>query len=277
MQTAASGWWTSATMEEKVVNAGGEAEWELVYWPVTFRGNFVRVLFEHAGVAYQDTGSFESNMKLMSLPPHEQPLPFVGPPVLRNKKTGFALSQTAAIVAYLGKKLGYDPSDLETSALALKIVLDCLDILGEISLSNGAQMWTRESWASFRGEGKRLDSWLKNLEASAQRFGGGTTSAQKSVPSSEVWMLGTPTASIADLALFALLEQLVRNMPPLKSDVLRAAPLCWSIVERLAAQQNLRSFIQKQTAQLPRRFCAPKIQASIYAMIEADEQQDSKL
>ncbi len=51
-----------------------------------------------------------------------------------------------AIVTYLADIYGLVPSNAAARATALKVLLDCNDVLANITRSNGSQMWTQELW-----------------------------------------------------------------------------------------------------------------------------------
>ena len=81
------------------------ADYTLYYWPVPFRGQFIRAILAHAGKTWE-----ESDVEaLMALPPSKQPVPFMGPPVLIDQSTDFALSEMPAIALYLGETLNLLP------------------------------------------------------------------------------------------------------------------------------------------------------------------------
>ena len=73
------------------------SDYELYYWPIPFRGQFVRAILAFAGKSWTEHDAATIS-KLKSGPLKSMPAPFVGPPVLIDNKTGFAVSQTAAIV-----------------------------------------------------------------------------------------------------------------------------------------------------------------------------------
>src|SRR5690348_10468763 len=91
----------------------------------------------------------------------DQPVPFMGPPVLVDRRTGVALAQMPAIVLYLGETLDLLPAEIGARALAMKIVLDANDIIDEITIDGGKQMWTAKRWDEFV---PRLQKWMRIFE-----------------------------------------------------------------------------------------------------------------
>ena len=80
--------------------------YKLYYWPIQGRGEFIRLAFEEAAVPYEDvarTGEGMAEMIALMQNGAEVHQPFA-PPFLND---GDALiGQTAAILFYLGPKLG---------------------------------------------------------------------------------------------------------------------------------------------------------------------------
>src|SRR6056297_3407079 len=140
---------------------------QLCYWPIPFRGCFVSYLFAYRDVPLLEESSPGKNAELMNRPPGEQDVPYMGPPMLREVESGRALSQMPAIVLYASGELDLVPQDPFDAALCMKVLMDCNDVLMEICRYNGASMWTREEWKSFRSE--RLPRWMRIFEASLQR------------------------------------------------------------------------------------------------------------
>jgi len=237
--------------------------WTVGYWPIPFRGNFVKVILEYAGEEY-DVMETSEVIQLKTAAVSAQPVPFIGPPFLLHNESGFAISQTAAIVEYLVRKFGFVPESPELAALAQKAVLDCIDVLVEITRHNGNQMWTRDAWSEFRGPGKRLDQCLGVLEELAKRHG-------LKEEHSTGFFLGTEKMSAADFAVYALFEQLARCMPPLIHDLQRAAPRVWKMCQRIGENPKLQAFSNAQSQRWGRSFCSGQIEASIFSMIEQDE------
>ena len=78
------------------------SDYELYYWSVPFRGQFVRAVLAYAGKRWSEPGD-AAIAKLMEGPPANMPVPFMGPPILVDKRADFAVSQMPAIILYLGE------------------------------------------------------------------------------------------------------------------------------------------------------------------------------
>ena len=84
------------------------SDYNLHYWPVPFRGQFVRAVLAYAGKTWTESDGATIS-KLMAGPVADMPVPFMGPPMLIDRKADFAIAQSPAIVLYLGETLGLMP------------------------------------------------------------------------------------------------------------------------------------------------------------------------
>eukprot|EP01084_Bolivina_argentea_P313792 543459_1 len=114
-----------------------KSEWEVVYWPLRNRGNFVRLVFEEAGVAYKDT----QDMAVMKTRVRSSrfgtqtreeggPYQVMGPPFICNGD--FILSQSIVCMGYLSQKFGIRPRSDEDHSLAQMIANNCSDTKVEL-------------------------------------------------------------------------------------------------------------------------------------------------
>lgn len=110
-----------------------DAQFELIYWPgIPGRGELIRLLFEEAGVAYNDIAktpdvAIPAVMGYMSpenLGDDDSP-PVFAPPVLRHGD--LTLAQTPNILLYLAPKLGLAPVSGDAVFHLNGIVLTILD------------------------------------------------------------------------------------------------------------------------------------------------------
>jgi glutathione S-transferase len=81
------------------------SDYDLYYWSVPFRGQFVRAVLAYAGKTWTEGGDATIS-RLMDGPVKRMPVPFMGPPVLIDKKADFAIAEMPAIVLYLGIDVG---------------------------------------------------------------------------------------------------------------------------------------------------------------------------
>ncbi len=197
-------------------------DYTLYYWPVPFRGQFIRAILAYAGKSW-DEGDADI-VPLMEKAPGEQPIPFMGPPVLVVEKTGFALSQMPAIAFYLGETLGLLPKTPEGRALTLKIVNDANDVIDEITIDGGQQMWTKQTWEDFI---PRLKRWMAIFEVIGERSG---------LKPDGGFLLGGAEPGVADIVSATLWSTLRAKFPKIGEMLDAEAPLVAALSYRL--QQN---------------------------------------
>ena len=136
------------------------SDYRLYYWSVPFRGQFVRAVLAFAGKTWTEAGD-EAISKLMQVTVKKMPVPFMGPPLLIDKKADFAIAQMPAIIFYLGETLNLLPTAPALRALTIKIVNDANDVIDELTLDGGREMWTKNKWQAFV---PRLKKWMSFWE-----------------------------------------------------------------------------------------------------------------
>jgi glutathione S-transferase len=106
--------------------------YELLYWPsIQGRGEFVRLSLEEAGADYVDVARRSGGMKALRevLESGDGGLLPYAPPILRHD--GFVVAQTAAILMYLGPRLGLVPEDEKSRLAAHQLELTMADLVKE--------------------------------------------------------------------------------------------------------------------------------------------------
>ncbi len=229
-------------------------DYTLYYWPLPFRGQFVRSVLAQVGASWTEADVTDL-LQMKDSDPSEQLVPFIGPPVITDHNASLSLAQTQAILAYLGGKHGLIPDDSMLAALTHKVIADANDVLYEMTLYNGAQMWTQTSWDSFQ---PRLKRWMAIFETLGARHG-------LSVEQGHI--LGTEVPSLADLVTYSLWGVMTSKLPTLRPILDRAAPLISGLSARigdLPAQRDLRD---RSDAQYGEAWCGGQIEVSLRAVI----------
>ncbi|KAL5006889.1 hypothetical protein ScPMuIL_015695 [Solemya velum] len=105
-------------------------EWELWYYPVLAgRGEFVRLLFEEAGVKFKEMGTTGEVVVENVIQGKMGGFPLFAPPVL--KRGDFQICQTGTICKYLGKEFGMYP-ETEEDVWHADMLTSCIhDYIGE--------------------------------------------------------------------------------------------------------------------------------------------------
>lgn len=108
--------------------------YELCYWPsIPGRGEFVRLALEEAGAPYRDVAREPGGMAAMQALLQGEgvagPPPFA-PPILTAG--GLVISQTSAILHFLGRRHGLAPADEAGQLHALQVQLTIADLVNEV-------------------------------------------------------------------------------------------------------------------------------------------------
>ncbi|MEJ2122427.1 MAG: glutathione S-transferase [Alphaproteobacteria bacterium] len=230
------------------------SDYTLYYWPAPFRGQFVRSVLAHVHASWEEPGIGELS-SLMDTAPAEQLVPFMGPPVLTDHAADLSLAQTSAILAYLGRKHGLTPDDPARAALSDKIAADADDVLYEMTLHNGAQMWTPKSWNAYR---PRLGRWMEIFEETGRRHG---------LTPQAGYLLGTEAPGLADLTVHILWGTMTAKLPSLRSMLDETAPAIAGLSDRIAGLPEQDDLRARSDAEYGDEWCGGQIEASLRAVL----------
>jgi len=228
--------------------------YRLYYWPIPFRGEFVRVLLTHAGASWEEA-DFDAIVAEKGADPEAQAVPHMAPPLLIDLTADIAIAQLPAILAYLGRKHGLIPADPAREALTHKVVADANDVLYEITLHNGAQMWTAAEWAEFE---PRLARWMRLFEALGRRHGR-TAGAGT--------LLGTAEPGLADLTVYSLWGVMTAKLPALRPLLEATAPAIAGLSDRIARRPEQQALRARSDAAYGEEWCSGHIEASLRAVL----------
>ncbi len=229
-------------------------DYTLYYWPLPFRGQFVRSVLAHVHATW-DEPEIGAISALKDRAPAGQLVPHMGPPVLTDHAADLSLAQTPAILAYLGGKHGLIPNEPARDALTVKIVADANDVLYEMTLHNGAQMWTQESWNAYR---PRLGRWMEIFEETGRRHG---LTAQAG------YLLGTEAPGLADLTAYILWGTMTAKLPSLRPMLYATAPAIGGLSDRIAGLPEQRDLRARSDAEYGHDWCGGQIEASLRTVL----------
>ena len=232
------------------------ADYDLYYWPLPFRGQFIRAILAFAGKTWTEHDSDDISA-LMEQEPGEQPAPFMGPPVLIETGTGFAVSQMPAIALYLGDTLALIPQDPRQRAFTAKIVNDANDVIDELTLDGGREMWTADKWQDFV---PRLQRWMLIFEATASRNG---------VDSDGGFLLRTPDPGVADIVTSTLWSTMGERFPSIAKLLEDTAPRTAALTRRLQALPALAELARTSRERYGDSYCGGQIEASLRQVLDA--------
>ncbi|MGF7161511.1 glutathione S-transferase [Rhodoligotrophos appendicifer] len=230
------------------------AQYDLLYWSVPFRGQFIRAVLAFAGKDWteRDDGLIS---ELMEGPIGKMPVPFMGPPVLIDTETGFAISQMPAIIFYLGETLDLMPDNAHLRALTMKVVNDANDVIDELSLNGGRDMWTEERWQQFI---PRLCKWMMMWEELGERNG---------LTKGEGYLLGEAGPGIADVITATLWTTIADRFNRIEALLAETAPHTYALSRRISALPALATLKKQAMRDYGDAYAGGQIGASMASIL----------
>ena len=232
------------------------SDYTLYYWSVPFRVQFVRAILAYAGKSWSEGGDAAiAGMRGGSV--KDMPIPFMGPPLLVDAKTNFAIAEMPAIVLYLGETLSLLPESPERRALTMKIVNDANDVIDEITLDGGRQMWTKAKWRKFI---PRLKRWMSFWEETGRRHG---------LQPASGFLLGGSAPGVADIVTATLWSTMADRFPAIGAMLAETAPMTAALTRRVASLPPLAKLAAKAKRDYGDAYCGGQIEASLRRVLEA--------
>ncbi|MCB8879889.1 glutathione S-transferase [Acidisoma cellulosilytica] len=226
------------------------SDYDLYYWSVPFRGQFVRAVLTHAGKTWREGGD-EAIVTLMGKPVTEMPVPFMGPPLLIDKAADVAIAQMPAIILYLGETLDLLPKTPALRAMTMKIVHDANDVIDEITLDGGREMWTEKRWHDFV---PRLTKWMSFWEETGSRHG---------LTAESGFLLGGDKPGIADVVTAVLWSTMTERFPTIGALLDETAPKTAGLAQRVSALPPLAKLATRARKDYGDAYCGGQIEASL--------------
>ncbi len=232
------------------------SDYDFYYWSVPFRGQFVRAVLAWAGKDWTEGGDVAIS-NFMGGPLKRTPIPFMGPPLLIDKKDGFAIAEMPAIVLYLGETLDLLPKTAALRAMTMKVVNDANDVLDEITLDGGREMWTEKRWQAFV---PRLEKWMSIWEETGERHG---------LTANSGFLLGGEQPGIADIVTATLWSTMVDRFPAIGTILDESAPKTAALTRRVASLPPLVKLAAKAREDYGDSYCGGQIEASLRKVLGA--------
>lgn len=225
--------------------------YHLHYWPtIQGRGEFVRLALETAGAPYvdicrgdEDDGAGVPAMLHYLEDADVRRPPFACPFLVDGK---VVVAQTAAILLYLGPRLGLVPAGEADRLWVHQIQLTLADLVVEAHdthhpIASGLYYEDQKKEAARRAEDfrrNRLNKFLAWCESVLQRNAG---NARREVPR----MVGA-RLTYADLSLFQVVEGLLYAFPKATRRVLRKAPLVAALHAGVPRNKRLAAYLASE-------------------------------
>jgi glutathione S-transferase len=216
--------------------------YELFYWPeIQGRGEFVRLAFEEAGVAYVDVARRPGGMRAMQrMLEGREPgaLPFA-PPFLRAGK--LVVAQTAAILHYLGPRLGLVPEDEIARCYVHQLQLTIADLVAEAHDAHhpiAAELYYEQQKREARARAaqfiaQRMPKFLAYFERVLERNAKGKSG----------WLVGR-ARTYADLSLFQVVAGLQYAYPNAMARSAARYPRVIALHERVAQRPRIAAYLR---------------------------------
>jgi glutathione S-transferase len=193
----------------------------------------------------------------MNGPVKDMPVPFMGPPMLIDKKAGFAIAQTPAIILYLGETLDLMPACPVLRAMTMKIVNDANDVIDEITLDGGRAMWTEKRWQDFM---PRLRKWMSFWEETGRRHG---------LKADSGFLLGGKAPGIADIITACLWSTMADRFGQIETLLQETAPTTAALTRRISDLPPLSKLAAKARQDYGDSYCGGQIEASLRKVLNA--------
>ncbi|HEX4179646.1 MAG TPA: glutathione S-transferase [Caulobacteraceae bacterium] len=212
--------------------------YELYYWPtIQGRGEFIRLALEQAGTDYVDVARGEGGMSAMMRGLEAGPHPSFAPPYLKDGDA--VVGQTAAILLYLGPRLGLAPADDAGRLWTHQIQLTLADLVlqahdthhpigGELCYEDQKPEALKRSELFRKARMPKHFGWLERiLDRNPARSG---------------WLVGG-ALTYADLSAFQVVAGLTYAFPKATAGALKAAPRLHALAERVRALPNIAAYL----------------------------------
>ncbi|WP_116091498.1 glutathione S-transferase [Sphingomonas crusticola] len=232
------------------------SDYDLYYWSVPFRGQFVRALLAYAGKSWTEPGD-AAIAQLMDGPVADMPVPFMGPPVLVDNHAGFAVAEMPAIILYLGETLGLLPGTAALRALTMKIVNDANDVIDELTRDGGREMWTEQSWQEFI---PRLQKWISLWEETGRRHG---------LQAQSGFLLGSNAPGVADIVTATLWSTMADRFAAIDTILRETAPMTMALTQSVSSLPPLAELARRSRAEYGDAYCGGQIEESLRKVLGA--------
>jgi glutathione S-transferase len=212
---------------------------QFYYWPgIQGRGEFVRLALEVAGLDYVDVARRRDGIRALIDAAKEASPPPYAPPFIRDGE--IVVAQTAAILFYLGPRLGLAPPD-EIGRLAVhQVQLTIADWVDEAHdlhhpIASSLYYEDQHAEAARRSEDFRENRIPKYLDWLERTLAGN--------PAGERFLVGAEL-SHADLSAFQIVEGLRYALPKAMRRALSETPRVAGLHRRVKRLARVRAYLQ---------------------------------
>lgn len=216
--------------------------YELYYWPhIQGRGEFVRLALEQAGADYLDVGRVQGveavvrGLKEASAAHKPFAAPFL-------KDGDIVVGQTAAILLYLGPRIGLAPTDEAGQLWTHQIQLTIADLVGEAHDTHHPIDFM-QYYEEQKPEAARRAKFFR--EARIPKFLGWLESVIAGNPAGSGWLVGAEL-TYADLSAFQVVDGLAYAFPMATAKTLEDAPKLAALCDRVNMLPNIAAYLASE-------------------------------
>lgn len=214
------------------------AVYELHYWPgLQGRGEFIRLAFEEAGVPYRDLARERAGGSETGLADSSVATPAFALPVLKHGSR--RIGQTAAILLYLGDRLGLAPKSESGRLWTHQIQLTIADAVSEAHDTHHP-LASRLYYEDQKPEAKRRAEDFRQHRMPA--FLGWFETVLARNPKGPRHLVGA-RITYADLSLFQLVAGLRYAFPNASSKALRKTPHVAALADAVATRPRIAAYL----------------------------------
>ena len=219
--------------------------YQLHYWPtIQGRGEFLRLALEAAGAPYVDVARDDMQPMLHYLEDESVQRPPFAPPFLVDGRK--VIGQSAAILLYLGPRLGLVGKSEADQAWTHQIQLTIADLVTEVHdshhpVASSLYYEDQKPEAKRRAQDllkKRVPKFLAWFESILER---NPRNAGKEFPH----LVGAKL-SYADLSLFQLVEGLFYAFPKGAARAMKKAPLVRALHDGVGRQRRVATYLASE-------------------------------
>lgn len=213
--------------------------YELYYWPmIQGRGEYVRLALEEAAASYRDVAREPGGMGAMSEMMEAGDTPPFAPPFLKAGK--LVIGQTAAILFYLGGRLGLAPKTEAGQLWVHQLQLTITDFVVEIHDTHhplGPTLYYEDQRAPAKKRtaefwNERVPKFLGYYEGILKNSGGGFVTGRR--------------LTYVDLSLFQIVDGLRYAFPQHMKAFERRIPGLVDLHDRVAARPNIKAYLESE-------------------------------